>query len=369
MIEALRKKLRQDVVDTSKEREYSKANPTPDTTEPAPQYTQEQQQAPKQGAYSQLYSQIFQNQQPESVEAQQKREKLEKSRQTIANLSDGLAHAANVWFTSKGAVPAKLSSLSGANKKRYDYAQQVRDRNNDSWARGMFKAQTLDLQDERQSAIAKAQQEAAQRKYDYQAAKDKKDDERKDLEFKFKVDEAKRKADADANKQEWQKEYQQGMLGVAKSNAATSSRRADLQAQALEARTSGTGNAKSLQFAMSDGSVETVPDALKNDFYAEMYDYIASTASSQGLELPFLEYENDMSVSRASHMRDAVHTYVKRVEGGEDKLKELARRYNSNQAEQINLGTQGDIDDDVEDAQNDESDYLDQIIDQLIPNM
>ena len=373
--EALRQMMRRDVVNKTSKPEPIKSVPTyatveepkrsvvpaPPTGGPTPIAEQAQTQAPKQGVYSQLYSQLFNNQQPESPEEIAKREKREKTRQTIANLSDSLAHVANVWGAIKGGTPAKLSSLSDANKRRYEYANRQRLENTDAWQRGMFKAQTQDMQNDKQDAIFKAQQEAAQRKHDFEVKKAQQENERKDLEFKFKVEEAERKHKLDEEKAKADKEYKQGLLEISKSNAESNR----VRANAYSTKTTGTGANKMIQFAMSDGSVVEVPDKLKKDYSSDVHKVLTDVVTQAGdaNAMKFLTEEIGMLTSRSQKQMEDVHSLAKRYPEVEAYMKQRAQEYMAGS----NITTSSinpDIDDEVEDI-----DPVMQALENLIPNM
>lgn len=378
--EALRQMMRRDVINKTSKPEPIKPVPTYATVEepkrsviPAPPTgesipiaaEQAQAQAPKQGVYSQMYSQLFNNQQPESPEEIAKREKREKTRQTIANLSDSLAHVANVWGAIKGGAPAKLSSLSDANRRRYEYANKQRLENTDAWQRGMFKAQTLDMQNDKQDAILKAQQEEAQRKYDFDVQKAQQENERKDLEFKFRVEEAERKHKLDAEKAAAEKEYRDGMIEVARTNAATSARRAD--AYSNSSKTTGTGANKMIQFAMADGSVVEAPKALENDYYADVHKVLTDVVLKSGDEnaMKFLNEQIGMFSTRSQKQKEDIHALAKRYPEVEAYMKQRAQEYmaGSNMPTSA-INQDADIDDEGENI-----DPIMQALENIYPNM
>ena len=374
--EALRQMMRRDVVNKTSKPEPIKSVPTyatveepkrsvvpaPPTGGPTPIAEQAQTQAPKQGVYSQLYTSLFSNQKPESPEEIAKREKREKTRQTIANLSDSLAHVANVWGAIKGGTPAKLSSLSDANKRRYEYANRQRLENTDAWQRGMFKAQTQDMQNDKQDAIFKAQQEAAQRKHDFEVKKAQQENERKDLEFKFKVEEAERKHKLDEEKAKADKEYKQGLLEISKSNAESNR----VRANAYSTKTTGTGANKMIQFAMSDGSVVEVPDKLKKDYYSAVHKVLKDVVTQAGDEtaMKFLAEEIGMLTSRSQKQMEDVHSLAKRYPEVEAYMKQRAQEYMAGSNITTSSVNPDDIDDEIEDI-----DPVMQALENLIPNM
>ena len=374
--EALRQMMRRDVVNKTSKPEPIKSVPTyatveepkrsvvpaPPTGGPTPIAEQAQTQAPKQGVYSQLYTSLFSNQKPESPEEIAKREKREKTRQTIANLSDSLAHVANVWGAIKGGTPAKLSSLSDANKRRYEYANRQRLENTDAWQRGMFKAQTQDMQNDKQDAIFKAQQEAAQRKHDFEVKKAQQENERKDLEFKFKVEEAERKHKLDEEKAKADKEYKQGLLEISKSNAESNR----VRANAYSTKTTGTGANKMIQFAMSDGSVVEVPDKLKKDYYSDVHKVLTDVVTQAGDEnaMKFLTEEIGMLTSRSQKQMEDVHSLAKRYPEVEAYMKQRAQEYMAGSNITTSSVNPDDIDDEIEDI-----DPVMQALENLIPNM
>ena len=375
--EALRQMMRRDVVNKTSKPEPIKSVPTyatveeakrsvvpaPPTGDPTPIAEQAQTQAPKQGIYSQMYSQLFNNQQPESPEEVAKREKREKTRQTIANLSDSLAHVANVWGAIKGGTPAKLSSLSDANRRRYEYANKQRLENTDAWQRGMFKAQTLDMQNDKQDAIFKAQQEAAQRKYDFEVQKAQQENERKDLEFKFKIDEAEKKHKLDTDKTAADKEYKQGLLEISKSNAESNR----IRANSYSNKTTGAGANKMIQFAMSDGSVVEVPKALEKDYYADVHKVLADVVLKSGDKnaMKFLTEQIGMFSTKSQKQKEDIHAEAKRYPEVEAYMKQRAQEYmtGSNIATSA-INQDADIDDEGENI-----DPIMQALENLIPNM
>lgn len=360
---ALRQMIHKDVANKANKTVQPTQVEVPITTEPAPApiVDQTQVEVPKQGVYSQMYSQLFSNQQPESPEEVAKREKLEKSRQRITGLSDSLAHVANVWGTIKGGVPANLSSLSEANKRRYEYAKQQRLKNTDAWQRGMFKAQTLDMQNDKQDAIFQAQQEAAQRKYDFDVKKAQDESDRKDLEFKFKVDEAEKKHKLDTDKLVADKQYKQSLLEISKSNAESNR----VRANAYSAKTTGTGANKMVQFAMADGSVVEVPKALEKDYYADVHKVLTDVVLKSGDEnaMKFLNEKIGMFSTKSQKQKEDIHAEAKRYPEVEAYMKQRAQEYMAGS----NITTSSinpDIDDEVEDI-----DPVMQALENLIPNM
>ena len=84
---------------------------------------------------------------PETPEEQLAREKRERSRNTIFNISDGLAHIANIWGTAGGAQAMDISSTSDAHRKSMDYAKQVRDRNREVWNRANMEGTMADREE------------------------------------------------------------------------------------------------------------------------------------------------------------------------------------------------------------------------------
>ena len=134
------------------------------------------------GFYETMYREMNKNIEPDSEEVIKKREKRERSRNNILNLTDGLSAVANLWGASEGAVPHEVASLSDVNRRRYDYAERLRRENQMSWNRGMMQARMADVNKDLQESQMKLAAAKDNRDWQYKQEKDKRD-------FDFKIDE------------------------------------------------------------------------------------------------------------------------------------------------------------------------------------
>lgn len=321
----------------------------------------------KDGFYTQTYRQMFGDVQPESEQDKAKRLKREKSRETIANLSDALANVANIWGTIKGADPIKLSSLSEANRKRYEYALNHRKQNDDVYRRGLMQAMQSDIQDSKQQARHEATQAQQQREYERKLNKDAADAEFKRRDWLYHADRNAAKDKLDADKFSHQKEQDKIRARISQQNANTAAQRV----RALEARTSGTGAGKMTEFAMSDGSVVSIPKSLEKDYYADVYDAIARVVNEpeyknnpdvkRVIDAGMMVYDSMGMVSRSSQQRDAVHALAKQIPEVEQYMKERAKQYNARPTTEYPNNDELEI--------NQEADEIDELLNDLIPNM
>lgn len=124
------------------------------------------------GFYEQSYDRLNHDIIPETREEMEKRERRERSRNTIFNLADGFAHIFNIWGASGGAQAMDISSMSDAHRKRMDIAREVRDRNKDAYTRGKFQALSMDRQDLMKQKAQEQAERAEKIKFDYKKEQD-----------------------------------------------------------------------------------------------------------------------------------------------------------------------------------------------------
>lgn len=288
------------------------------------------------GAYEQLWSKLYDGVEgePESQEDIEKREKREKRNSNIFALADALGGVANIWGSIKGATPMDLSSLSEANKKRYDYAKERRERNQEAWRRGMFTAGAHDINaqvraEERRQA---AEERAAAQKY-----REGQDEIRHDQwqnTYDFNVKQAEERADLDRQKFEELKKGNEEDLKIRRRNIALAER----NAEAALNNTSGTGIKKVVRFGMKDGTNITVPDDLKGSYVADVYNKLVdaagdATIDSQGNTanpiLSFMKFQFGQKEPGLSEMMTAIQLYASEY-GVEDYMIERANQYTEN---------------------------------------
>lgn len=278
------------------------------------------------GALEAMYKTLHKDLEPESAEEAAAREKRERRNSTLMALSDGLAGIANIWGAAKGATPADLSSLSEANRMRYEYAKRERERNMDAWRRGVFTSRMQDIQSRQASeqAALKAQRDKEER--EYKRGRDKIADTYKDKDLAFKQAEAERKAEMEAQKFEEQKRKNLADEKIRQRTIAL----AEKQSSSRGPNTGAT--IKTAMFALSDGKSIHVPEDLKYDYYADVYDVLSREAEKKGDNtiIDFMNQSQGIGITKSSVMRDAVHLYGKKYPEVEKYMIKRAEEYMNN---------------------------------------
>ncbi len=276
------------------------------------------------GAMENMWKMLNKDIEPESKEQSAAREKRERRNQTLYSLADGLSHIANIWGTTQGATPINLSSLSDVNRQRYEYAKQQREKNSDAWKRGIFQSRMADVES-RQAGI-QAQMKAA---VEEQKRRDKLEKEKRDTEMaerKFKLDEKKFEADQELSKKKFEEDVRSNKVKerISQTNANTARERVEID------RNKGTGkDMKVARFALADGSNITVPEDMKYDYYADVFNVLSQEAEKSGDNsvIEFMESNAMLDIPKSSVMRDAVHSYAKKYPAVQEYMKQRAQAY------------------------------------------
>ncbi len=290
--------------------------------------------SPGAGAYEQLWEKLYGGGEgePESQEDIEKREKRERRNSNIAALADALGGVANIWGATKGATPMDLSSLSEANKRRYDYAKDRRERNQEAWRRGMFNARANDMRAQAQSEQARraAEEKAAAQKY--KEEQDKIKQEQWQTKYEFDTEQAKQKAELDRQKFEEQKKKNEADLRIRERTIALAERKA---AEALNT----TDKGKVARFGLSDGTNITVPDDLKGSYVADVYNQLVNAAGDATIDssgntknpiLSFMKFQYGQKEPGLNEMMTAIQLYKDEYPGIEDYMINRANEYTEN---------------------------------------
>lgn len=286
------------------------------------------------GALETMYKTLHKDLEPESAEEAAARERRERRNSTLMALSDGLAGIANIWGATKGATPMDLSSLSEANRMRYEYAKKERERNTDAWRKGVFNSRMQDIQNRQanEQAVLKAERDKEER--EYKRSRDKIADTYKDKEIAYKEAEADRKAEMEAQKFEEQKRKNQADEKIRLRTVALAERKATAELN----NTSGSGIKKVVRFGLKDGTNITVPDDLKGSYVADVYNKLVdaagdATIDSQGNTanpiLSFMKFQFGQKEPGLSEMMTAIQLYASEY-GVEDYMIERANQYTEN---------------------------------------
>lgn len=288
--------------------------------------------SPGVGAYEQLWTKLYDGVEgePESQEDIEKREKREKRNANISALADALGGVANIWGSIKGATPMDLSSMSEANKRRYDYAKDRRERNQEAWRRGMFNARANDM-----NALAKSEQdkrrakekEAAQK---YREGQDKIKRRQWLAKYVFDTEQAKQKAELDRLKffeTLWKNEED---LKIRKRTIALAEKKASDELN--------NNSGKVTRFGLSDGSNITVPDDLKGSYVADVYNKLVNAAGDATIDsngntknpiLSFMKFQYGQKEPGLNEMMTAIQLYASEY-GIEDYMINRANEYTEN---------------------------------------
>ena len=278
------------------------------------------------GALEAMYKTLHKDLEPESAEEAAARERREQRNSTLMALSDGLAGIANIWGATKGATPADLSSMSEPNRMRYEYAKRERERNTDAWRKGIFNSRMQDIQNRQANEQAHLKAERAKEERAYKRSRDKIADTYKDKELEFKQAEAERKAEMEAQKFEEQKRKNLADEQIKQRTIAL----AEKQSSSRGPNTGAT--IKTAMFALSDGKSIHVPEDLKYDYYADVYDVLSREAEKKGDNaiIDFMNQSQGIGITKSSVMRDAVHLYGKKYPEVEKYMIKRAEEYMNN---------------------------------------
>lgn len=278
------------------------------------------------GALENMWKMLNKDLEPESPEQAEAREKRERRNQTLYSLADGLANIANIWGASQGATPINLSSLSDVNRQRYEYAKQQREKNADAWKRGVFQSRMGDIES-RQSAIQAARKSAVEeQKRQDKLAKEKRDAEM--AEQKFKLEEKKLQSSTELDKLKFDESVRANKAreSISKQNVSIARERVEID------KNKGTGkDMKVARFALADGSNVTVPEDMKYDYYADVFNVLSQEAEKTGDNsvMEFMESNAMLDIPKSSVMRDVVHSYAKKYPAVQDYMKQRAQEYMS----------------------------------------
>ncbi len=285
------------------------------------------------GVYEQLWERLFGGGegQPESEEEIEEREKRERRNATISALGDAISGIANIWGATKGATPMDLSSLSEANKMRYDYAKERRERNQEAWRRGMYNARANDMK-----ALAQAEQErlkAAERAaaQEYREKQDEIRNEQWQAKFDFDVEQAKQRAELERQKFEETQKKNEADLKIRQRTIALAEKKAN---DALNNKSE-----KVARFGLSDGTNITVPDDLKGSYVADVYNKLVNAAGDATIDsngntknpiLSFMKFQYGQKEPGLNEMMTAIQLYKDEYPGIEDYMINRAKEYTEN---------------------------------------
>lgn len=290
------------------------------------------------GAYEQMWAKLYDGVEgePESQEDIEEREKREKRNSNISALADALGGVANIWGSIKGATPMDLSSLSEANKRRYDYAKERRERNQEAWRRGMFNARANDmnLYAQEQQAKQKAEANAAAQKY--REEQDKVKQEQWQTKYDFDTEQARKKEELDRQKFEETQRKNEADLKIRKRTVALAERKAE---QELNTADDTTDKGKVTRFGLADGSNIAVPDDLKGSYVADVYNQLVNAAGDATIDrngntknpiLSFMKMQYGQKEPGLSEMMTAIQLYKDEYPGIEDYMVNRANEYTEN---------------------------------------
>lgn len=278
------------------------------------------------GFYSTMYDTMFAGGRPETEQEKAKRERRERANMNISALGDSLAHVANIWGATQGATPARLSSLAGAQRARYDYADRLRRDNEQSWKRGAYQARIADMSTRKQEQANKAAIEQANRNYAYKIYRDEVADEQKANKQLYDEEQAAKLWDYKTKILNETQRSNKVKESISSMNAATSRER---NAILRENKANGKPT-KTVSFALSDGKAIDVPESLKNDYIADVFDVLSKSVQKSGdiNDINMLKYNELGMIPRSTTQRDAVHILAKKYPEVEKYMKERAEQYN-----------------------------------------
>ncbi|MFA6812972.1 MAG: hypothetical protein WCR45_07770 [Bacteroidaceae bacterium] len=216
---------------------------------------------------------------PETPDDAEKRAKREKARSNISGLADGLAAIGNAFAVSKGAKSVnQLPSFSDINRQRYDYAKDLRKKNEDSWKRGIYGARMQDVMSKQKarSAAEKAKMEAENIKY--KREQDTIAQQNKEKEFEFKEKESQNKDDQWKQKFEADNKFKSSQLSIARQKANNTATK--------------NGSTKLDRHATADGSSIVFPKDLEDDFYNYAYNQLAKAMEGKNVSIESIFNKN-----------------------------------------------------------------------------
>lgn len=289
------------------------------------------------GAYEQLWEKLYGGGEgePESQEDIEEREKRERRNSNISALADALGGVANIWGSIRGATPMDLSSLSEANKRRYDYAKERRERNQEAWRRGMFNARANDMRAQAQSEQARraAEEKAAAQKY--REEQDKIKEEQWQTKYEFDIEQARKKEELDRQKFEETQRKNEADLKIRQRTIALAERKANNELN----NPSNNASGKVTRFGLSDGSNITVPDDLRGSYVADVYNLLVDAAGGATIDgnsntnnpiLSFMKFQYGQKEPGLNEMMTAIQLYKDKYPGIEDYMIDRANEYTEN---------------------------------------
>lgn len=285
------------------------------------------------GVYEQLWSKLYGGVEgaPESQEDIEKREKRERRNANISALADALGGIANIWGSIKGATPMDLSSLSEANRMRYDYAKERRERNQEAWRRGMFNARANDMK-----ALAQAEQERlkAEERAAAQKYREKQDEIRNEqwqATYDFNAKQAEERAELERQKFEETQKKNEADRRIRERTIALAEKKAN---DALNNKSE-----KVARFGLSDGTNITVPDDLKGSYVADVYNKLVNAAGDATIDsngntknpiLSFMKFQYGQKEPGLNEMMTAIQLYKDEYPGIEEYMINRANEYTEN---------------------------------------
>ena len=290
------------------------------------------------GAYEQLWEKLYGGAEgePESQEDIEEREKRERRNSNISALADALGGVANIWGSIKGATPMDLSSLSEANKRRYDYAKDRRERNQEAWRRGMFNARANDMRAQAQSEQARraAEEKAAAQKY--REEQDKIKEEQWQTKYDFDTEQARKKEELDRQKFEETQRRNEADQKIRQRTVALAERKAEAALNPTDTGPASIG--KVTRFGLSDGSNITVPDDLRGSYVADVYNQLVNAAGDATIDrngntknpiLSFMKFQYGQKEPGLNEMMTAIQLYAAEY-GMEEYMIDRANEYTEN---------------------------------------
>lgn len=272
------------------------------------------------GAIESIYRAFNKRKEPESEQERQARLKREQANRNLFALSDALANIANLWSTSKGAAPQRLTSLSDINRQRYEYAEQQRRANEDAWTKAIINAKMADINNRLAQQKISAQQAQKEKEMLYKMQKDLYDVALKEKELGLK--EKKTLSDMELAKKELEEKQRAN-----KAREALGRKEIELREKSMEMKKEETPT--TVRFGLSDGSNIEVPKDLSSDFYADVYNKLFDVANKNKDKeiLALADKDPSLFVPKSQIMRDAVHSYARKYPEVEEYMKERANQY------------------------------------------
>lgn len=256
---------------------------------------------------------------PETPEETALRERRDRSRSTIAAISDGLAGIANMWGTVGGAENIKLSSLSDVNRQRMEKARELRDRYKDAYSRGKFQSVMMDYEDGQRKDRQKLEDDRYDDDKTYKRGQDLKAEVRQkdqDELTKRRVEQGILQSDElhPGNLEKQKLDIKAKEAQIRASNAAASA------ALAKNAGVNEGLTTKVKTYSLSDNRMVNIPDAIHDSFMADVYNYMVQQSGLDGaaFDKALMESEVGVNESSAAKMRTAVISLATKFPGTED---------------------------------------------------